>query len=263
MRLEGISVVITRARHQAGELRGLVEREGGRAILFPVIEIQPPDDFEACDRAIAGLYMYDGLLFSSPNGVAGFMDRLKHSGTDASSLRGKRIYAVGEVTAGQLAGHGVKVTLMPERFTGADLARAIRSEDLKGLAFLFPTGNLTSTALADTVRQLGGSVDTVMVYKTARPAGADTEGFLREVREGRVDVVTFTSPSTVNNFAALFTEDEATAVRDRVHVAVIGPTTARAAEAAGFPPDILAERSTAGDLVEAICRVRPKASSSV
>jgi len=262
MRLAGISVAITRAPHQAGELKNLVEENGGRAVLFPTIEIHPPDDFSACDSAISGLYMYDGLLFSSPNGVTGFMDRLKECGADPASLTVKKIYAVGQVTADTLARYGVGITLMPERFTGADLARAIQSEDLKGLAFIFPTGNLTSTTLADTVRQLGGSVDTVMVYKTCPPAAAHVVVFVTEVHEGRVDVVTFTSPSTVKNFAGLFTPAEAETIREKVHIAVIGPTTARAAEAAGFPPDIVSEQSTARDLVEAICRVRPHAPSS-
>jgi len=262
VRLEGISVVITRAPHQAGDLKDLVERNGGRAVLFPTIDIRPPDDYSGCDRAVDGLYMYDGLIFSSPNGVRGFLDRAKARGVEPATLAAKRVYAVGEATAETLAGYGVGVTAMPERFTGADLARTIRSDDLKGLAFIFPTGNLTSTGLADTVRQLGGSVDTVVVYTTSPPSAADKEAFLDEVGEGRVDVVTFTSPSTVKNFADLFTPAEAAAIREKVHIAVIGPTTARAAETAGFPPDIEAERSTAADLVEAICRIRPRASSS-
>jgi uroporphyrinogen-III synthase len=261
MDLEGISVVITRAPHQAGELKHLIEEKGGRAILFPTIEIRPADDFSGCDRAIDGLYMYDGLLFSSPNGVTGFMERAKERGVDAASLKEKRIYAVGRVTAEALAVYGVAVTAMPDRFTGADLARTIQSEDLKGRAFIFPTGNLTSTMLADTVRQLGGSVDTVMVYTSSPPRGVNVGEFLAEVRAGRVDVVTFTSPSTVKNFAGLFSAEDAAAIRDRVHVAVIGPTTARAAGEAGFPPDIVPEQSTASDLVEALCRLRPRASS--
>jgi len=260
MSLEGITVAITRAPRQAGELRELVEREGGRAVLFPTIEIHPPDDYSGCDRAIDGLYMYNGLLFSSPNGVTGFMDRLAERDTVSGALSGKTVYAVGESTAATLARYGVTVTAMPERFTGADLARMIRSEDMKGLTFLFPTGNLTSTLIADAVKQLGGSVDTVMVYKTSPPGSANVGEFLAEVRAGRVDVVTFTSPSTVRNFAALFDEEQASVIRERVHIAVIGPTTARAAGEAGYPPDIVSERSTARDLVDALCRARPRAS---
>ena len=95
VRLEGISVVITRAPHQAGDLKDLVERNGGRAVLFPTIDIRPPDDYSGCDRAVDGLYMYDGLIFSSPNGVRGFLDRAKARGVEPATLAAKRVYAVG------------------------------------------------------------------------------------------------------------------------------------------------------------------------
>ncbi len=88
--------------------------------------------------------MVDGLLFTSPNGVTGFLDRAASRGTGPSALRGKRIYAVGEATAKAVGGYGLTVTAMPERFTAAELAKAVSADDLKGLAFLFPTGSLTS-----------------------------------------------------------------------------------------------------------------------
>ncbi len=255
MRLSGISVAITRPPHQAGELQQLVEEEGGRAVLFPTIEILPPEDWTGCDRAIDGLHMVDGLLFTSPNGVTGFLERAALRGTDPASLRGKRIYAVGETTARTLGGYGLGVTAMPERFTAADLAKAISTEDLRGLAFLFPTGNLTSSALAGNVRLLGATVDTLTVYRTCAPAARSVDEFFGLVRAGRVDWITFTSPSTVNNFAQLFAGERAGMIRSLTRIAVIGPTTARAAEEAGFPPEAVASRSSAKDLVGAICAI--------
>ena len=255
MRLTGISIAITRPVHQAGELKRLVEKEGGRAVLFPTIEILPPEDWAGCDRAIDGLHMVDGLLFTSPNGVTGFLDRAASRGADPASLRGKRIYAVGETTARTLGGYGLGVTAMPGRFTADDLAKTISGGDLKGLAFLFPTGNLSSPALADSVRLLGAKVDALIVYRTCAPDARNVDGFYRLVRDGRVSWITFTSPSTVNNFAQLFTGARAGTIRSMTRIAVIGPTTARAAEEAGFPPEAVAARSGAKDIVEAICAV--------
>ena len=254
-RLSGVSVAITRPPHQAAELSRLVEDEGGRPILFPTIDIQPPGDWDACDRATDGLHMIDGLLFTSPNGVTGFLDRLSSRAIDPSTLRGKRVCAVGETTARTLDGRGLRVTMMPERFTAADLAKALGTEDLKGLAFLFPTGNLTSPALAESVRLLGATVDTLVVYRTVAPAQDNVDEFYRQVRDGRVGWITFTSPSTVNNFAQLFTGARAGTIRTMTRIAVIGPTTGRAAEEAGFPPRAVAARSSAKDLVEAICAI--------
>ena len=180
-RLTGFSVAITRPPHQAGELRKLVEEEGGRAVLFPTIEILPPEDWSACDAAIERLRATDGLLFTSVNGVTNFLDRARSKGADPASLRGKRIYAVGETTSRALAGYGLAVTAVPERFTAADLAKAVSAEDLAGLAFLFPTGNLASPALAESVGRLGASVETLTVYRTSAPAAAHVEEFFRQV----------------------------------------------------------------------------------
>ena len=151
MRLHGKTVVITRAPNQAGELRDLLEKEGARVLLFPTIQILPPTDWSGCDRAIGSIYMYDGLLFSSANGVAGFMERVKSLGVGIEELKKKKIFIVGEATGKAVASYGLAVTAMPARFTAADLAKTIEQEDLRGSAFLFPTGNLTSTSLADTV----------------------------------------------------------------------------------------------------------------
>jgi uroporphyrinogen-III synthase len=100
---------------------------------------------------------------------------------------------------------------------------------------------------------MGASVETVVVYTTAAPSHDDVDAFYSMVRDGKVSWITFTSPSTVANFAKIFTGGRAGTVRTMCRIAVIGPTTAHAAEEAGFRPDAVAQKSTAKDLVEAIC----------
>jgi uroporphyrinogen III methyltransferase/synthase len=252
-RLSGISVAITRPQHQAGELRDLVEAEGGRAILFPTIEILPPADWTGCDRAIEALAEFDGVIFTSPNGVSHFVERAAARGAGPAAFAAKDVYAVGEATARALAAHDIAVTAMPERFNSADLVETIGRADLSGKRYLFPTGNLTPPSLADALQKMGASVETVVAYDTAAPAHENVAEFYAMVRDGKVSWITFTSPSTVGNFAKIFTGGRAGTVRTMSRIAVIGPTTAHAAEEAGFRPDAVARRSTAKDLVEAIC----------
>jgi uroporphyrinogen III methyltransferase/synthase len=251
-RLTGVSVAVTRPPHQAGELRDLVEAEGGRAILFPTIEILPPADWSGADRAIDALDGFNGVIFTSPNGVAHFIDRAAGRGKAPASLRAKSTYAVGEATAKALAGCGVAVTAMPERFTSADLVTMLGAADLSGKTFLFPAGNLTPPALAEGLRKMGAAVETIAVYTTAAPAHDDVDAFFAMVRDGKVSWITFTSPSAVANFAKIFTGGRAGTVRTMSRIAVIGPTTAHAAEEAGFRPDAVAQKSTVEGLVEAI-----------
>jgi uroporphyrinogen-III synthase len=71
------------------------------------------------------------------------------------------------------------------------------------------------------------------------------------VLEGRIDAVTFTSPSTVRNFVTLVGPG-ARELLARSVVACIGPVTAAAVTELGLAPPVLARRSTSGGLLEAL-----------
>ncbi len=253
MRLAGITVAVTRPLHQAGELQRLIELEGGRAMLFPTIEILPPEDWTACDDAIDRLAEFDGVLFTSPNGATRFLERAASRGAGPASLLGKKIFAVGDATAAALAALGIGATVAPGQSTAASMSKAIGAEKISGASFLFPTGDLTSPALADSLRLLGAAVSTVIVYRTCPAAAQNVDAFFGAVRDGQVDWITFTSPSTVHNFIRLFGGQRTGVIRATTRIAVIGPTTAQAAEEAGLPPLATASRAGAGELVEAIC----------
>lgn len=253
MRLAGITVAVTRARHQADDLRALIEAEGGTALLFPTIEIVPPEDWSAVDRAIDALPATGGVIFTSPNAVSGLLDRMTERGAGGDQLKGKKVYAVGEATASALSARGVRVTAMPERFSGADLAKMVGGAGVSGTSFLFPSGNLAPDAVPGALRALGATVDAVVVYVTRPPLPDDVDRFFAQVRDGRVDWITFTSPSTVNNFAKLFPAGRAGIIRSMTRIAAIGPTTATAAADAGYPAGVVAARAGAKELVEAIC----------
>ncbi len=253
MRLAGITVAITRPPHQTDELRRLVELEGARAMLFPTIEILPPEDWTGCDEAIGRLREFDGVLFTSSNGVTRFLERAAALGAGAASLLGKKIFAVGDATAAALAASGVGATVAPGQATAAAMSKAIGREKIAGASFLFPTGDLTSTAMADSLKGLGAAVSTVVVYRTCPAAPRNVDAFFGAVRDGQVDWITFTSPSSVRHFVKLFAGERLRVIRGTTRVAVIGPTTAQAAEEAGLPPLATASRAGAKELVDAIC----------
>ncbi len=255
MRLAGTTIAITRPRHQAEELRRLIEQEGGRALLFPTIEILPPEEWTECDDAIDHLQDFDGLLFTSSNGVARFLERAASRGAGPASLHGKKIFAVGEATAGALAASGIGASVAPGQSTAAAMAKAIGAEEIGGCSFLFPTGDLTSPALAGSLRLLGAGVKTLIVYRTCRAAPPDVDAFFIAVRNGQVDWITFTSPSSVHNFLQLFAGERIRVIRATTRIGVIGPTTAQAAAEAGLPPLATASRAGSKELVDAMCAV--------
>lgn len=252
MSLGGKKILITRSAHQAQEFSRMIRQHGGIPVLFPTIEIIEPKTWDDCDRAIEGLYMYDGIIFISTNGVEFFVKRLKNMGHSPEELKSKMILVVGEKTGLAIEQYGLKVTSMPEKFTSFDLAKKIEQEDLNGKSFLFPRGNLGKDTLADNLKLLGANVDSVVVYQTRQPQQAEVEKVRTMLTEGNIDVATFTSPSTFTNFTAFFPVDELKSLRRIPKIAVIGPVTRRAITASGIEVDIEASESTIENIVSAI-----------
>ncbi|HMK39772.1 MAG TPA: uroporphyrinogen-III synthase, partial [Bacteroidota bacterium] len=143
------------------------------------------------------------------------------------------------------------VVLVPGTFTGASLAGAL-GDSLAGKRVLMPRGNLAREALRDELCATGAIVETVTVYVTTRPEGIAAGSFVHRVLSGEFDVVTFASPSSAVNFAALFRADELAAVADHARIAVIGPSTADAVRTLGLPVDMIARESTAAGLIRRI-----------
>src|SRR2546422_9731592 len=96
--LAGKRILVTRAALQAGELAGNIEKSGGTPVLFPTIEIRPAQSWDECDRSIDRIDGYDGLIFTSTNGVQYFCERWSARGRPIWDLRQKIICVVGEKT---------------------------------------------------------------------------------------------------------------------------------------------------------------------
>lgn len=251
MSLAGKSILITRAAAQAGKIIRLIEQKGGIPILFATIEIVQPDSWEMADKATDGLYMYDGMVFTSTNGVEFFFQRLNERNISFSDLKKKMIFVVGNKTKQTVENYGLSVTTIPEKFTAQELANKLQQEDLNGKYFLFPKGNLAKDVLPATLILLGAAIDEVIVYQTKQPKPENINVVRKLITNGKIDVVIFTSPSTVNNFFNLIAKKELSA---RTKIAVIGPTTAKALEELGLDTDIQPEQSTIEALVEEIVK---------
>src|SRR5215211_3303231 len=75
--LSGRAVLVTRPLEQSQEMVTLLENLGAKVICRPMVEIVEPDSWDMLDGAIEKLATYDGLLFTSANGVKFFFRRLR------------------------------------------------------------------------------------------------------------------------------------------------------------------------------------------
>ncbi|HEV3471033.1 MAG TPA: uroporphyrinogen-III synthase [Pyrinomonadaceae bacterium] len=255
--LSGRTVMVTRAREQAAEFAASLEGFGARVVFCPTIEIVPPESYAQLDEAVENLYGYDWLIFTSTNAVEHFLGRLAALGRGAGELDELRVCAVGEATADRLAEAHVHVDVVPERSQAEGVFAALEAYaggrgHLRGLNFLFPRAAAGRDFIPRALEGAGARVDVVTAYRTVRPETTDRAKAEALLLGGGVDCVTFTSPSTVRNFAELFDTRDLAPVLAGARVACIGETTARAAAEHNLRPDIIPAEHNARALARAV-----------
>ncbi|MFL6215114.1 MAG: uroporphyrinogen-III synthase [Blastocatellia bacterium] len=256
-RLGGKTVMLTRPPAQSGEMAARLIESGARVIHCPTIEIAEPATWGPLDAALTNLEGYDWLIFTSVNGVEHFFRRFAEKQGDAMSLLSHvRTCAVGPATARALvsACGRVDVTAGESRAEGvlAALIEAVGGvEHLAGLRFLLPRARVARDLLPEELIRFGAHVDAVEAYQTLRP-DIDRADLIRLMTDNHVDAITFTSPSTVANFAALIGNKDLSDTLRGLIVASIGPVTTEALRARGITQIIQSQAYNAIALVEAL-----------
>jgi uroporphyrinogen III methyltransferase/synthase len=248
--LFGRRIVVTRPRAQAAGFIERLEDAGAEVLPAPAIEIVPPDSWDPTDDAISRIGDYDWLVFTSVNGVDAFFDRLAHQGRDVRVLHRCRLAAVGSETAKALARRGLLVDVVPEEFRAEGVAEALRAQGVRGQRVLLPRAAGAREVLPEMLRDAGATVDEVLTYRAA-PARSDLGELPELLREGRVDMVTFTSSSTVRHFLASLGPG-AVQLLEHTRIGCIGPITSDTARAAGLPVAVQPDRYTVEDFAAAI-----------
>lgn len=248
--LFGRKVLVTRARDQASVLTTALEELGGACIEAPAISIVPPDDYRDLDAAIANLASYDWLIFTSVNGVEHFFARLHQAGLDTRSLGGRKIAAIGVATAEKLRGCGILADIVPAEFRAEGIITALAGRVGAGTRVLIPRAEVARDILPEKLREAGAVVDVAAAYRTVAGA-ASGAAVAAALAAGEIDLITFTSSSTVTNLLEMLGPAGPDLVR-RAKVACIGPVTAGTCLDKGITPDAVAEEFTIAGLVKAI-----------
>ena len=248
--LFGRRIIVTRARAQASDFAECLESYGAEVIQFPTIETQPIPDNAALGRAIAQLSTYNWVIFTSVNAVEYFYRHLRENSKDTRSFGNARICAVGQKTVAALDQIGILADYVPSQYRGVVLAAEL--EGVEGQKILLPRASIAADDLPNGLRDRGAIVDTIPIYETVKAGAEGREALEADLHNGRIDMVTFTSSSTVTNFLEMFGSPPSTALLDQVHIAVIGPSTEATVKAHGFTADILAQQASVESLAEEI-----------
>jgi uroporphyrinogen III methyltransferase/synthase len=197
------------------------------------------------------MMMYDWIIFTSANGVKFLVDRLFALKRDVRSLKGPRVCAIGPKTAEALEALKIRVNLVPREYRAEAILEGLKKEKLKGKNILIPRARVARDVLPEELRKAGAVVDVVEVYQTVLPK--ENVSKIRELlKKGEISAVTFTSSSTVSNFAEMVGKEEARALTAGIPVASIGPITAEKAGELGIKTTVMPEEYTIPALVHAL-----------
>jgi uroporphyrinogen III methyltransferase/synthase len=247
--LFGVRTVITRSKGQQGALANRLRELGAEVNALPTITFEAGSP-EVMDEAIRRLADSDWVIFTSANGVDFFLEAVYERGFDARVFGGTRIACIGPATARRLAERGLTADRVPSEFVAEALIEEFLTQGVEGQRILIPRAEVARDILPDRLREAGADVHVAAVYRTIAPEV--NEALRLDVASGGIDVVTFTSSSTVKNFCGLFQPEELSAVMKNIVAACIGPITAREAEEAGFLNRVVADTYTIPGLIEAL-----------
>ncbi|SVD10628.1 uncharacterized protein METZ01_LOCUS363482, partial [marine metagenome] len=241
---------ITRAEEQAEPFIHMLEERGAEAFLYSSIKTIPPNDWSQLDQSLEVLSDYDGLIFTSVNGVKFFSQRLKEKNKDIRELKGVRVYAIGPKTEEAIQSLNIQVNTVPENYIAESLIECMGKENIVGKKLLLPRASVAREILPKTLNELGANIDAVPAYQTILPKQQESD-FVKRLNEGSIDVVTFTSSSTVNNFLGRLDKEHHEKLK-KVVIACIGPITQKTAESHGLKVTIVPDQYTVAGLVSAI-----------
>ncbi len=247
--LFGTRIAVTRTRKQAGELVDQLRALGADAFELPTIRIEPAPNKREFYELVLDAHTYDWLIFTSPNGVDAFFTAFFEIYKDARELGSTRIAAIGPATAERVRAFHLQVDLQPEKYVAEAIITELQKEtSVENLKFLLPRAEGAREVLATELTRLGAIVDEAVAYRTI-PETDDVTGGLRRFREEGADIVTFTSSSTAENFAALKLPLPA-----NLQTASIGPVTSKTMKGLGLDVDVEAAQHDVPGLVQAIVK---------
>ncbi len=258
-----IGVVVTRDEGDDGPLTALLADRGFRAIHWPTIRFDPPEDPGPLEAAIAALDAFDWAVFTSPRAVLATVaaargyETLAAAEGDALPVRptGLGMAAVGESTGASLADAGWVADVVAEPATGEALVMALKEAGVgDGDRVFFPASEIARDVVPHGLRRLGADVTQVVAYRTVVPP-LDAARCRTELESGAVRIITFTSPSTVQNLREVLGPELFVRAVRAARAVAIGPTTAAAVRDAGFRDVAVAEPHSLEGLADRVAEL--------
>ncbi len=252
----GRSVVVTRAPTQSARFADALRAYGATPIFLPTIRIAPPADGAALAEAARHIHSYSLVVLGSVNAASALAAALKSQGQRCAAP----IACVGSKTAQALRAHTQLREVLQGELLCPEVYRAealvaevqLRFADrggMVGLKVLHPRAAQGREIVQERLTDFGAAVDAVEAYRIvpAAPPNPETLALAQQA-----DAVTFLSGQTMSAWNSVLPSAMAQDILRQAVVAVIGPVAAERAAALGVRVDVVPERATSEDLIQAL-----------
>ena len=223
--LKDYRILITRGKEQSNRYKAAIEHYGGIPMIVPLLDFKLPTNLSEVEAVIHHISNYDWLVLTSQNGVRFFFELVEKYGVLVTL---PKIAVIGKKTEMKLIQYGYKADFIPHEFVAENFVDEFLPQLHTDSRVLFAKGNLARTIIADGIKSVGASCDEVIVYETVLP-NESVPKLVHVLQAQEVDVITFTSPSTIHHFMQIVEQYQLHPLLERIIIACIGPITKKAA----------------------------------
>jgi len=227
--LKNKTIVLTRTIDQSKESAAIFSELGADVIVFPTLEIVPPNNWDKFDEVILSSQKIDFVIFTSAHAVTMFIKRCNDldKQVDFGEIK---IVAVGNKTKSVCEENNIKVDIVPKKFSGEGVVEELSKYDLLNKLVFIPRSAIGREGLPKGLEELGAQIITVPIYNVSLPSKESVKQNIEQLSSSKPDVFIFTSPSTFENFLLIMKINNPVSYFKNYDVAAIGPTTKSAIE---------------------------------
>jgi len=263
--LKGRTVAVTRPREQAEDSVREIEERGGKAYLIPTIEIRETRDMSATKAFFEALANKEVnfVIWMSVNGVRYLLNAAATLGIESklkAFLKDTMTMAVGPKTASEMEAHGIRVNLVPEKYTSDGILKCFQERCVTGKSIYIPRTSEAPPDLTAKLREMGNQVREVYVYQSQLPSDRGlAEKFVKDLEAGKIDAIVFSSSLGVKNFREMLKdvvskEKLLGLITQKCTIVAIGPTTAKTLAETGLDAKVMPEKHVFDEALNALAR---------
>lgn len=263
--LKGRVVAITRPTGQAEEAGDLIRQKGGVPYYIPAIEIKGLSNPEPVKKLISELQAgtVDYMVLMSTNGVKYLFaaaDEVNQTNMLYLGLAKTQVVAVGPKTAEALEEFKVRVSLVPQKYSGEGLLEALKDTDLAGKRIRMARTSNAPPMLREALKARGADVEETYVYESGLPVDEELKTkFYEDLAAERIDALLFGSGLSAKNIFKMLTEKASIVqlrqiMKEKVTVVAIGPTTAEALRELDVRVDVIPDDYLFDNALDALAK---------